>query len=1247
MDDIARLRDELGEHILMARATGDLAPLFDATTLRSVERLLESSLLLAAVVGSSPDLDVLELAGTFFWLRSQAPERGGSADYRRATILLRRVFAERRVAVPLPLHREFEARAESHAEQTAALIRSQVQAFRRSGDPSTFLSSVSLLTSAVTTLPAGDVARTRYAIDLADLYFTCYDQTGEVESAAESVLWARRAVREVRQGGRDHAFAFDRLAVALTQVHMRIGDVKALRAAIAAEHTAHSSSSRDDPNYPLYLTNLCNHYCALFEATGEPAALDSAVGYGRAALASAPVGDPNRAPCANNLAATLAVVYENTQSMAVLTEATDAAREAVRATDPGDSALAGRRNNLGTMLRLDYDRTGRTESLTESTAAFRSAVSGVFVGVPEYAMYLGNLAVGQLAGYDLDYRIDDLNEAIGNLREALRYTPLRSRSYARALVNLAGALRRRYVVTANADGINEAVECAQAAVAAVPRGDRDRMKVLSTLGMALATRYGATGDIADLEGALAADRAAVADAAAGPARCSALDNLCGTLRKAYVRTGQSRFVVEGVEHARACVAVTRDDDRLRSARLGTLAIALIDLDELGLQQGAAAEAEVLLAQACDGPSDAETQAVNLCNFGIVMHRRYKRTGNANAAREAARLCGKALALTSADNPSRGARIGFAGMCHFDAYECDGTAAQLESAKAQLIEAADSQNTRNSMRMTFAIQAARAQLRGGDPAAALAAVERAAALLPLAASADLHHHDQEFVLGDFSDIASTCAAVAIEAGSPRRAVELLEQVRGLLSVETGGLLSGVMRRLPPERAELGGTLVANWAVLRLLDRFRAVSGGYLDAPETTLETAASDLDTAAQRRKYRADLDEAITEVRRLPGFERFLSPLSIEHLVKAARRAPVVYVMAQETRCDALVLSGDGRILPIALPDMDRAKAIACADRLSELRRTAADADAEPSDRAAAQRSVLNELALLWDAVTGPILDALGLTAPAPPAGAAWPGIHWCPVGVMSRLPLHSAGHHDDVPDRPGGPRTVMDRAVSTYTTTARNLVEATPMVVGKPCTPMVVVQTDGPEPFAPLTRGMEEAAEVLRLMPTTLVQINPSPSAVREALIDHGIVHFACHGLTDPYDPSLSRLVLRDDGTSPLTVASIGSVLAEGGLAFLSACETASCPLWLADEFVHVTNAFQLAGYRHVIGTLWQVDEHSSLAMSTLFYRALTHDGRRPLPDLGESASALHSATRWMRNAYPNTPTMWAAFTHTGLLEG
>jgi CHAT domain-containing protein len=131
---------------------------------------------------------------------------------------------------------------------------------------------------------------------------------------------------------------------------------------------------------------------------------------------------------------------------------------------------------------------------------------------------------------------------------------------------------------------------------------------------------------------------------------------------------------------------------------------------------------------------------------------------------------------------------------------------------------------------------------------------------------------------------------------------------------------------------------------------------------------------------------------------------------------------------------------------------------------------------------------------------------------------------------------------------------------------------------------------------------------------------------------HFACHAAAGD-DPADGCLVLAD---GPLPVKEI--MLQELGqpyLAFLSACTTAFGGAALLDESIHMASAFQVAGYRHAIGTLWPVADVIAPA-----FAQLVHNG---LEAGSEPSAALHEATRKMRDLYPNRPDLWAAHIHFG----
>jgi len=159
-----------------------------------------------------------------------------------------------------------------------------------------------------------------------------------------------------------------------------------------------------------------------------------------------------------------------------------------------------------------------------------------------------------------------------------------------------------------------------------------------------------------------------------------------------------------------------------------------------------------------------------------------------------------------------------------------------------------------------------------------------------------------------------------------------------------------------------------------------------------------------------------------------------------------------------------------------------------------------------------------------------------------------------------------------------------------------------------------------------------------TLAEQDATFSAVAETLPTCGWVHFACHAASDLTNPSASHLVLADHGTRPLTVLDLARLrLHDRELAYLSACATARTGPRLADEAVHLAGALQLAGYRHVIATLWPIVDRPAVRITTGVYEALGSGGS------AAAAAALHQATRRERDRNPDRPSSWAAHLHHG----
>lgn len=116
----------------------------------------------------------------------------------------------------------------------------------------------------------------------------------------------------------------------------------------------------------------------------------------------------------------------------------------------------------------------------------------------------------------------------------------------------------------------------------------------------------------------------------------------------------------------------------------------------------------------------------------------------------------------------------------------------------------------------------------------------------------------------------------------------------------------------------------------------------------------------------------------------------------------------------------------------------------------------------------------------------------------------------------------------------------------------------------------------------------------------SPSPTEVLQELPG---IHFACHGVSDYRSPSNSHLLLSGQTQAEkLTVGNILNLsLKDAQMAYLSACSTAHNPSGiLEDESLHIASEFLLAGFSHVLATLWQSNDVSCRCVAVDFYREL-----------------------------------------------
>ena len=822
----------------------------------------------------------------------------------------------------------------------------------------------------------------------------------------------------------------------------------------------------------------------------------------------------------------------------------------------------------------------------------------------------------------------------------------------------------KYRETGNPMFLEESVRLFQKALDATPRDHPNRAMYLVNLGTVLMLSASETEDTSSLLDAVGMLREAVRVTSPGHRYWAGyLANLGDALNLLFDQTGDPGLLEEAVQAQRDALAATSRLTPRRTGRLLRLGINLWTLFQQNGDPETLAEAIQTIRDAVAAtPGPSAARASRNMILGRCLNDLFEETGDPAVLAESVEAHREAVAAMPTDHMQRSQLLGGLATALMTLHEYNEDAAVLSEARDAWAAVANSDSAPPSMRVMAYWGLGWVATLARDAPTALAAYEDAISVLPQVAPRWLASHDRRRQLSRTGGLASTAASAAVTVGRPGRAIELLEQARGVLLGEAMGARGDLT-----ELQALDPALAAEFERLRNeIDAADNASPDPFDhAKESALQesvdsgtggrTGAHDeaRRAADQRRHLAMKWEELLTQIRVLPGLGRFLQPVSIERLQAQASEGPVVFLNVSDYRCDALILTADASqpVHVVALPSVTRAEVVRQARALD----TAVEASlaAFPAERLQGQQELSAILAWLWDEVTQPVLEELDFSS-APGPSQKWPRLWWVPVGEMALLPLHAAGYHNDVGKtacgEPPGTCAVLDRAISSYTPTIRALQYARQnhrtIPSGKrPDGALVVAMPE--TPGAPALPGTQAEADLLaRLLPASsvLTGAGATRQAVLAALPNHRIAHMSCHGLSDRGNPASSRLLLHDHAASPLTVKSISNLrLTDAELAFLSACNTSDTSRALVNEAVHITAAFQLAGYQNVIGTLWPVLDDVATLVTNDFYTRLTNNGTHMMQQI-EAAQILHNTVRELRKRYPNDPAAWAGFVHAGI---
>ncbi|WP_051826821.1 CHAT domain-containing protein [Kitasatospora aureofaciens] len=683
-------------------------------------------------------------------------------------------------------------------------------------------------------------------------------------------------------------------------------------------------------------------------------------------------------------------------------------------------------------------------------------------------------------------------------------------------------------------------------------------------------------------------------------------------RPATVLPEVARELDTAVELGRRALAFLAADDPRRCTALSVLAVVLSGRAEFRETLEDLGEVIALLREAiATGPADSPDQPIWRTNLLATLLQAHAADACPTLLDEAEALAREAAAMTPARSAAHArALVGLANVLNArDANGRETTAERL----ALLFRAHRAPALPLIERFHAAREAARLAARLEDWATAADQSEAAVDLLVHLIGHQLVVADREDLLAEELEVAGFAAACSLHLCDPMRALRLLEQGRGILlkrMTETRRDIAELHRQSPAlaeEFTRIGAAL--------------AMVGG-----ETALY--GSDLD---EHRLTTRSWEQVCEKIRVLPGFQTFLR-YPVPEVGALTASGPVVVVNVSSLRTDAIVLA-DGRVWVVPLPGAD---SVAMVGRLTTFDQATDDvhaSDLSAEDRMRAAAAIGDTLGWLWERIAEPVLGSLGLLAAGLDASGEGPlpRLWWCPTGMLSFLPLHAAGTYSA-----RTPHGVADYVVSSYTSTLNALHASStrPPHSRTDAPSLLVVATPEVAGQRPLTRADEDAGALAQLFPGASVLSGPQATreAVLRELTTHSWAHFACHASRDRWGRAANRLLV-DDGE--LSIHDIAALTVDAELAFLAACGTAAGALFLADEAQHIASAFQLAGYRQVIATLWKVTDDDASEVTMALYRQL----RAGVPP----AEAVHSVTRSLRDRYPRSPWLWAPYLHVG----
>lgn len=460
-----------------------------------------------------------------------------------------------------------------------------------------------------------------------------------------------------------------------------------------------------------------------------------------------------------------------------------------------------------------------------------------------------------------------------------------------------------------------------------------------------------------------------------------------------------------------------------------------------------------------------------------------------------------------------------------------------------------------------------------------------------------------VLGNNPNLARWAAYAFARDGRLEQAVETIEAGRARDLSAAVGRDTADLARLAPVDPYIAARYQAVLSAFRL-----ALAGA--DKPQTDVRQKV----IAAERA-----MQEILDQIRAIPGFERFLLPMSINDICQAGGGTPIIYLINAPGGSYVLNVTPDGTSAPlieaIAVPDVTSVNVLRLqmfdyiGDHAPGLLLAQA---ADPLRRETLLPAALSRLRELQPLVQ-PIADIL--------ARSADNHAIVIPTGLLGLIPLHAIPIPDS--DR------VLDDIGEIHFSPSAAVFAACRKRASKPRQQHLVGIADPETSLPPLPGSRAELAAIQeQFEPDIPATCTYGSEATRTWLLEHvgeaTYLHLACHGASAPGTSADGRLYLADE--TILTIDDlIDGRLKQCRLAVASACQSGHYTANIPDEFTGLPAGFLEAGAACAIVSLWQVEDRATALLMVHLYELLLQSTAESGTIIGPVA-ALRHARSWLR---------------------